>query len=99
MNNLNISIPGISGSRLHHKLRPFVNCSSGSACSNGRSSHVLRAIGRSFEEAESSLRLSLGRETSNQDIENNPELINSHPYAAGWIVKMNIEICFDLNEL
>lgn len=34
----------------------------------------------------------------NQDIENNPELINSHPYAAGWIVKMNIE-SIDQNSL
>ncbi len=68
--NLNITIPGVRGSLLHRKLKPVISCSSGSACSNGRPSHVLLALGRSLAEAESSIRLSLGRNTTANDIEN-----------------------------
>jgi len=66
--NLNISLPGVNGSRLHRALRPHLACSSGSACSNGAPSHVLQALGRSRTEAEASLRLSLGRDTTAEDI-------------------------------
>ncbi len=66
--NLNITIPGIEGIRLHRELRKFVNCSSGSACSNGEPSHVLRSIGRSLKETQASIRLSLGRETTEEDV-------------------------------
>ena len=67
--NLNISLPGVNGSRLHRALRPHLACSSGSACSNGAPSHVLQAIGRSRAEAEASLRLSLGRDTTVTDVD------------------------------
>ncbi len=67
--NLNISIPGVNGNRLHRELRPFISCSSGSACSNGKPSHVLLEIGRNRKEAEASLRLSLGRYTNYDDVE------------------------------
>ena len=67
--NLNISLPGVNGSRLHRALRPHLTCSNGSACSNGAPSHVLQAIGRSRAEAEASLRLSLGRDTTSEDIQ------------------------------
>ncbi|WP_392350665.1 cysteine desulfurase family protein [Parasynechococcus sp.] len=67
--NLNICIPGITGSRLHRALRPHLACSSGSACSSGAPSHVLQAIGRSRAEAEASLRLSLGRTTTDDEIQ------------------------------
>ena len=67
--NLNISLPGVNGSRLHRALRPQLACSSGSACSNGAPSHVLQAIGRSRAEAEASLRLSLGRDTTAAEVE------------------------------
>jgi len=63
-NNLNITFPGIRGHQLHRALRPQLTCSSGSACSNGKTSHVLISLGRSVEEAEASLRLSLGRYTT-----------------------------------
>ena len=66
--NLNITVPGVSCSRLHRALRPTLACSSGSACSNGAPSHVLLAIGRSRRDAEASLRLSLGRETTEADV-------------------------------
>lgn len=73
--NLNITIPDVSGSRLHQALRPRLACSSGSACSRGKPSHVLRSIGRSRIEAEGSLRLSLGRDTTAQDINGAIEVI------------------------
>ena len=67
--NLNVTLPHVNGSRLHRALKPSLICSSGSACSNGEPSHVLQAIGRSRHEAEASLRLSLGRSTTANDIE------------------------------
>jgi cysteine desulfurase len=46
-------------------------CSTGAACSSGavEPSHVLTAIGLSPEEARSSLRFSLGRHTTDADID------------------------------
>ena len=75
--NLNITVPDISGSRLLRTLRPRLACSSGSACSRGEPSHVLRSIGRSRIEAEASLRLSLGRDTTSTDIDGAIEVITN----------------------
>ena len=66
--NLNVTVPGVNGARLHRALRPHLACSSGSACSNGEPSHVLQALGRSRSESEASLRLSLGRTTTRKDV-------------------------------
>ena len=66
--NLNVTVPGVNGTRLHRALRPHLACSSGSACSNGEPSHVLQALGRSRSESEASLRLSLGRNTTKEDV-------------------------------
>ena len=79
--NLNITVPGINGSRLHRALRPHLACSSGSACSRGEPSHVLQAIGHSRRDAEASLRLSLGRTTSERDIDAAIQLITSTIHA------------------
>ena len=67
--NLNVTVPGVNGARLHRALRPNLACSSGSACSNGEPSHVLQALGLSRRDAEASLRLSLGRSTTSADIQ------------------------------
>ena len=67
--NLNITIADVNGDQLQQRLRSSLQCSSGSACSAGEPSHVLQAIGRSREEANASLRLSLGRTTTTNDIE------------------------------
>ena len=83
--NLNISLPGVNGSRLHRALRPHLACSSGSACSNGAPSHVLQAIGRSRAEAEASLRLSLGRETTAGDVDQAITAITDAAVAAGFL--------------
>lgn len=67
---LNISIEGVEGESLVTALTD-VALSTGSACSSAvrEPSYVLRALGRSAELAESSLRLSLGRFTTEADIE------------------------------
>ena len=67
--NLNITFLNVRGSLLHKHLKPQIICSSGSACSNGKPSHVLLALGRSFKEAESSIRLSIGLMTTSQEID------------------------------
>ena len=67
--NINITISNVSGSLLHKKLKPRIVCSSGSACSNGKPSHVLQALGRTFTEAEASIRLSIGIKTTPEEID------------------------------
>ncbi len=66
--NLNFTVLDLNGSKFHKLLKNKIICSSGSACSNGEPSHVLLALGRSFKEAESSIRLSIGLSTNSNDI-------------------------------
>ena len=66
--NLNLTVLDLNGAKFHKLLKSKIICSSGSACSNGQPSHVLLALGRSFKEAESSIRLSIGLSTSSKDI-------------------------------
>ncbi len=67
--NLNLTILDLNGAKFHKLLKSKIICSSGSACSNGKPSHVLLALGRSFKEAESSIRLSIGLSTNSKDVE------------------------------
>ncbi len=66
--NLNLTVLDLNGAKFHKLLKSQIICSSGSACSNGEPSHVLLALGRSFKEAESSIRLSIGLSTNSKDI-------------------------------
>ncbi|ABB49234.1 nifS-like aminotransferase class-V [Prochlorococcus marinus str. MIT 9312] len=66
--NLNLTVLDLNGANFHKLLKSKIICSSGSACSNGEPSHVLLALGRSFKEAQSSIRLSIGLSTSSKDI-------------------------------
>ena len=66
--NLNLTVLDLNGAKFHKLLKSKIICSSGSACSNGEPSHVLLALGRSFKEAESSIRLSIGLSTNSKDI-------------------------------
>ena len=66
--NLNVSIGGVDGTALHQRLRRRTAVSSGSACSQGSPSHVLRALGRSRQEAAASIRFGLGRHTGDAEI-------------------------------
>ena len=63
-NNVNVIIPGVEGEAMVLYLdNAGIMASTGSACSSGSldPSHVLLAIGRSRDEAQQSLRLTLGR--------------------------------------
>ena len=75
--NLNITFPGVNGTRLHSQLRRFIFCTSGSACSNGEPSHVLQEIGLGKREAEASIRMSIGRNTTEKDIKEAVEIISN----------------------
>jgi cysteine desulfurase len=71
-NTSNITFPGIEGEALVISLDlKGLACSTGAACSSGavEPSHVLTAIGLPAEEARASLRFSLGRHTTDADIE------------------------------
>jgi cysteine desulfurase len=67
---LNVSIEGVEGESLLLALSDLA-VSSGSACATlrGEPSYVLRALGRSEQLAQSSLRISLGRYTTAAEIE------------------------------
>jgi cysteine desulfurase len=70
--NLNLTFPGLDGQALVLYLdQAGILASTGSACSSGDAepSHVLLAIGRSEAEAAASLRLTLGRETTQEQID------------------------------
>ncbi|MFA6511624.1 MAG: cysteine desulfurase family protein [Patescibacteria group bacterium] len=70
-NNINVVLPGLDGEALViYASQAGLMFSTGSACSTVEQdpSHVLRAIGRSEEEANSSIRITLGRTTKEQDI-------------------------------
>lgn len=71
-NNVNISIEYIEGESMILNLdMEGIACSTGSACSSSslEPSHVLLAIGLSHELAHGSLRFTLGRDTTESDID------------------------------
>jgi len=70
--NINVSFPNVDGSELLLKLDEYGICASaGSACSAGDSkpSHVLTSIGLSSKEAFGTLRFTLGKENTKQEID------------------------------
>ena len=70
--NINISFPNADGQQLLLELDEHNICASaGSACSteNSKPSHVLNAIGLSNEEAFGTLRFTLGKENTKQEID------------------------------
>lgn len=76
-NNIHITLPGYDNERLLIQLeQEGILAAAGSACSasNEEPSHVLRAMGISDDMAQSSLRFTIGRPTSQADIEH---LINA----------------------
>jgi cysteine desulfurase len=71
-NNLNLSFHRVEGQAILLELnRKRIYVSSGSACSAGKHapSHVLMAMGKSEETAYQSLRITYGKETTEEDIE------------------------------
>jgi cysteine desulfurase len=77
-NTLNLCFRDISGEEIVAFLDKDGICvSTGSACASGQPepSHVLLAMGLTEQEARSSVRFSLGRETSGEDIERTVEAV------------------------
>lgn len=70
-NNLSLSFEAIDAARMHTGMR-MVAFSTGSACSTAKAapSHVLKAIGLSDELARNTVRLSVGKYTSEEDFVN-----------------------------
>lgn len=71
-NNLNVVVPDVQGETLLLNLDLHgVAASAGSACTTGNSSpsHVLLAIGRSEADARASVRLSVGRGNSSEEMD------------------------------
>ena len=76
--NINIRFSGVSGARLVSLCSLYgIYISSGSACNEGVSepSHVLKAIGLTDEEALSSIRITIGHENTEQEIDTAAHII------------------------
>ena len=70
--NLSLSFPGYSGEVLLHRLDLMGICvSTGSACNSKETqiSHVLQAIGLEPDLAKGTIRLSFGRNNSENDVD------------------------------
>ncbi|GBE30351.1 cysteine desulfurase [bacterium BMS3Bbin04] len=79
--NLNLRFPGVEAESLLLALDlDGIAVSTGSACSSGstKPSHVLSAIGLSDEEAHSSLRLTLGRSSDEENLKYAASCIGKH---------------------
>ena len=71
-NNVNFTFAGVEGEALVLYLDSYgISASTASACSTGLldPSHVLLAIGRSKQEAKSSIRFTLGKQTTKADLD------------------------------
>lgn len=69
--NANLLFQGVNAGDLLDRLQPRLAASTGAACTTGlpEPSHVLRAIGLSGEEADSAVRFSFGRFTTEAEID------------------------------
>ncbi len=69
--NANLRFDGFSAQDILGSLQPWLAASTGAACTSGipEPSHVLRALGLSEVEAESSIRFSFGRFTTDDEVE------------------------------
>ena len=77
--NANICFEGFFAQDILQVLQPHLAASTGSACTSGipEPSHVLKAIGLSPEDAEASIRFSLGFDTTDTDIDDAVNLIDN----------------------
>ena len=77
--NLHISIPGIPNHAIIARVRHQLAISTGAACASGveTPSHVLTALGLPSELIEGSLRIGLGKFTSESDIITAAELLSN----------------------
>ena len=77
--NANLQFPGCEAQDMLARLQPRLAASTGSACTSGipEPSHVLRSLGLSSEEADSSIRFSFGRFTTDEEIREAAMLVSS----------------------
>lgn len=70
-NNLNVTIRHVEGEAVLVALRDVAALSTGSACSSGalEGSYVIRALGATDQEAQSSIRFGLGRGNTVEDVD------------------------------
>ena len=75
--NANLRFDGLVAQDLLGSLQPTLAASTGAACASGipEPSHVLRALGLSTAEAESSIRFSFGRFTTQAEVEEAARLL------------------------
>ena len=77
--NINVRFEGYKAPELILQWQPYLAASTGSACASGieEESYVLRAIGLTKEQAQASVRFSLGFETKREDIDQAMEIVAS----------------------
>ena len=77
--NANIRFDGFDAHDIIATLQPKLAASTGAACSSGipEPSHVLRALGLTTQQSESSIRFSFGRFTTDDEIKNAANLIGN----------------------
>lgn len=68
--NANLRFEGYAADEILQRLQPIVSASTGSACSSGitEPSYVLSAIGLTLNEAQASIRFSLGHTNTNDEV-------------------------------
>lgn len=76
--NANLRLNGFVAQDLLGAVQPHLAASTGAACTSGipEPSHVLRALGLSPQEAESSIRFSFGRFTTDTEIDEAARVVN-----------------------
>lgn len=77
-NNVHLTFPGVDNERLLIQLdEAGIMAAAGSACSasNEEPSHVLKAIGEPVESVQSSLRFTMGRQTTKESIEKTTKIL------------------------
>ena len=86
--NANLRFDGLAAEDILGSLQPNLAASTGAACASGipEPSHVLRALGLSTAEAESSIRFSFGRFTTEAEIEEAVHLLTEsiHSLTEAW---------------
>lgn len=77
--NANVRFEGFAAHDILGALQPYLAASTGSACTSGipEPSHVLKAIGLTDSNAQSSIRFSFGRGTTNEDVDEAIKLVHA----------------------
>ncbi|MGR9049736.1 cysteine desulfurase family protein [Halobacillus faecis] len=65
---LSVTFKGVNNELLAKKLAPYVSLSTGSACSTGKPSHVLQAMGYSLDHIRSTIRISMSPYTNKSEL-------------------------------